>query len=173
LQTPLKLRYTIGQLMALIAAFACVLALPIVMAHATAADVAFMTCVLALPGIFLVLNFLIELVFGIQCPACSRWTLKRLARSRRYYQCPSCGARVKRSGFGLGVWRNASGPEHDAKYQPKTRERRWGGFAVPENPGDTTSGLLLHNKRVRHPGDVEADDDALDPNTGPHSPVRS
>ena len=149
-------RYTIGQFMALIAALACAFSVPRLIRSArfmTSGESMLLTCVAALPLILVVTNFLIELALGIQCPACSRWGLKRLARHRRYYHCPACGVRVKRSGF--GPWRDASGPNEAANYRRRDASRPWVGYSIPAEPGDTTSGQLLRNQRKRRPADRE------------------
>jgi hypothetical protein len=96
---------------------------------------------------FAVLNFLIEQLLGVQCPGCSRLTLKRLARYRRYYRCACCGLRVKRYGF--GPWLDATGPEDAPRYRRRDADRPWAGFSVPETLEGTTSGSLLRNKRSR------------------------
>jgi hypothetical protein len=101
-----------------------------------------------------VLNRLVDLVLGKSCPACSRGTLRRLARHRHYYRCSACRARFKR--FGHGPWLDASGPDDAARYRKPTEAGIWKGFAVPEKLDGSTSGLLLQNKRSRDlPGEVK------------------
>ena len=164
-------RYTIGQFMALIAALACAFSVPRLVRSArfmTSGESTLLTCVAALPLLLVVTNFLLELALGIQCPACSHWGLKRLARHRRHYQCPACGVRVKRSGF--GPWRDASGPDEAANYRRHNVPKPWAGFSVPAEPGDTTSGQLLRNQRMRRPPEGEANrNEVLDPD--PRAPA--
>lgn len=81
------------------------------------------------------------------CPVCSRPSLRRLARHRRFFRCSECRARVKLGPE--GEWWDASGPEDADKYQSKAESRRWAGFTVPSDLGGTTSGRLLGNKRSR------------------------
>jgi hypothetical protein len=137
-------RVTIGRLMALIAAFAVVLTLPHLQ---TLTEFKVAACAFALLPILILANYVVEALFGIRCPGCGRWTLRRLVSCSSYFSCSGCGMRYKR--FGLGPWLDATGPEDDAMYSGKTRARTWMGFSVPEDPGDTTSGALLRNKRLR------------------------
>ena len=99
-------RFTIGQVMVGIAVFASLLAVPRL---AVSPDRIVMVCLVGLLTVLVLLNMLVEMVFGKLCPSCSRWTLRRLARHRRYYRCSACGGRFK--WFGLGPWLDASGPE--------------------------------------------------------------
>jgi hypothetical protein len=127
-----------------VAAIALVMALPQLLMSPELVVVGwFAAALLAL----VLLNLLVEMVFGIQCPACSRWTLRRLARHRYYYRCSSCRARFKRLEFGR--WLDASGPEDAERYRLKSEARPWQGFAVPEDLDATTSGHLLQGKRSR------------------------
>lgn len=143
-----KRRFTIGRLMGLIAVLACLLAVPRLVMSPDLIVAAGLVAVLA--GL-LALNRLAEMVFGLPCPACARWSLHRLARHRGYYRCSACRARLRRIGF--GPWRDASGPEDASKFQRSPENGAWRGFQIPENPGETTSGLLLRNKRQRNPPD--------------------
>jgi hypothetical protein len=105
-----------------------------------------MVCLVGLLTALIVVHMLVEMIIGKQCPACSRWTLRRLARHRRFYRCTACRGRFKR---GLGPWLDASGPEDDWRYRKRSEAGTWKGFAAPENVGQTTSGRLLRNKRTR------------------------
>ncbi len=137
-------RYTIWHVMVGIAVLALLLAIPRLV---TSSSLPYVAGVVALfPGLA-ALNVVAGSVFGIPCPACSRWTLRRLARHRNYYRCSSCRLRVKR--FGFGPWLDASGPEDAGRYRQNTESRPWEGFAVPEDLEGTSSGLLLGNKRSR------------------------
>jgi hypothetical protein len=130
--------------MALIAGIACLLAVPRLIRSPDGPVFAYLLAFLAA---LVPLNALAEMVFGVPCPACSRWTLRRLARHPRYYRCSVCRARFKRSGF--GPWLDASGPDDAGRYRQASEARPWEGFAVPEDLDGTTSGLLLQNKRSR------------------------
>jgi ribosomal protein L37AE/L43A len=137
-------RFTIAQVMMVIAVFASLLAVPQL---AGSSDRIVMVCLVGLLTVLVLINMLVEMVFGKQCPACSRWTLRRLARHRRYYRCSECGGRFKR--FGLSPWLDASGPEDEARYRKRTEAGNWRGFAAPKDLGATTSGRLLRNKRTQ------------------------
>jgi len=144
-------RFTIGQVMLVIAVFAGLLAVPRL---ADSPDRIVMVCVVGLLTALLVLNLLVEMVFGKPCPACSCWTLRRLARHSRYYRCSTCGGRFK--WFGLGPWLDASGPEDAARYRQRTEAGTWQGFVAPKELGATTSGRLLQSKRTRDlPGELK------------------
>ena len=110
-----------------------------------------MVCLVGLLTAFVLLNMLVEMVFGKLCPSCSRWTLRRLARHRRYYRCSACGGRIK--WFRLGPWLDASGPEDAARYRKRTEAGTWKGFAAPKDLEATTSGRLL---RASEPGTCPA-----------------
>ena len=140
-----KSQVTIGQAMIFIAVFAATLALPHFQS-ATERKVA--VCVIALLPLMLLTDRCVDLLLGRLCPGCRRWSVRRLARHRSFYQCASCGARLKRS-F-LGPWCDASGPEHDAIFRGKPRRRTWIGFTRSQDPGDTTTtGSLLRSQRKR------------------------
>jgi hypothetical protein len=137
--------------MVVIAVFASLLAVPRLVASP---DRVVMVCLVAFLTVLVLLNMLIEMIFGMPCPSCGRWTLRRLARHRRYYRCSACRGRFKR--FGLGPWLDASCPEDAARYRKRTEAGTWKGFAAPKDLGGTTSGLLLQNKRTRDlPGEVK------------------
>jgi hypothetical protein len=133
--------------MALVAVLAYLLSLPHLR---TMGDAALTASLLAwFPALYF-LNILADVLVGNPCPACGRWTLRRLARAPSYFCCSCCGQRYKRSG--LASWRDASGPADAASFRGKSRARTWLGFAVPEDDGDTTTGLLLRNRRKRGRG---------------------
>src|SRR3954447_25424128 len=123
-----KQHYTIGRLMLWIAGIAFLLAAPRLVMTRTFPWV--VACAGVVPALAL-LNMLAGSVFGIPCPACARWTLRRLARHRNYYRCSSCRLRVKR--FGFGPWLDASGPEDEGRYRQKSESRPWQGYAVPDD----------------------------------------
>ena len=136
-------RFTIGQVMLVIAVFGGLLAIPQV---AASPDRTVLVCVVALLTVLGLLNMLVEQTLGKQCPACSRWTLRRLARHRRYYRCTACRGRFRR--FGLGPWLDASGPEDAARYRKPTESGIWKGFVVSDDVEPTTSSRLLQTKRT-------------------------
>ena len=104
---------------------------------------------------------LVEMVFGKLCPSCSRWTLRRLARHRRYYRCSACGGRFKWFNWAPGLMRPAP---RTARSRNRTEAGTWKGFAAPKDLGATTSGRLLQSKRTRDlPGG---------PKHQPHPPTR-
>ena len=137
-------RFTIGQVMVGIAVLASLLAVPRLV---SSPDRTVMVCLVGLLTALVLLNILVEMVFGMPCPSCDRWTLRRLARHRCYYRCSACRGRFKR--FGFGPWLDASGPEDAARFRKPTEAGTWKGFTVPEDLGGTTSGELLQNKRRR------------------------
>jgi len=137
-------RYTIGQVMVGIAVLASLLAVPRLV---FSPDRIVMVCLVGLLTALVVLNISVEMAFGRPCPACNRWTLRRLARHRCYYRCSSCRGRFKR--FGLGPWLDASGPEDAVRFRKPTEAGIWRGFTIPKNLEGTTSGELLRNKRGR------------------------
>jgi ribosomal protein L37AE/L43A len=142
-------RYTIGQLMLVIAAAAGGLAVPrLSQSPARPVVVSFLWVLATL----IVLNAMFEAVFAKVCPACSRRTLRRLARHRHYYRCSVCRARYKR--FGFGPWLDASGPEDAARYRKPSEAGIWKGFTVPKDPKGSNSGVLLASKRGRDLLDV-------------------
>src|SRR4051812_40985577 len=96
-------QFTIGQMMALITVLAGLLALP---HFQTPMEIQVAACVIALLPILLLANSLVEVMFGIRCPGCARWTLRRRSTSSSYYRCTGCRGRFKR--FGLGPWLDAS-----------------------------------------------------------------
>jgi hypothetical protein len=144
-------RYTIGQLMLMIAAAGGVLAISRRIqspTHPIALGI------LGLLGTVALLYAAIGAIIGGVCPTCSRRTLRRLARHRHYYRCSACRARFKR--FGSGPWLDASGPEDAARYRKPTDAGIWKGFSVPtaKDLKGSNSGVLLGSKRSRDPLDV-------------------
>ena len=100
-----RLRFSIGQWTALVAAVAMLYSLP---HQKTTADFQLVGSIFALLPVVLLVSVLVDAVVGIPCPGCGRWTLRRLARARPYYCCSQCRGRYKR--FGLGTWRDAADP---------------------------------------------------------------
>lgn len=137
-------RFTIGQVMVGIAVLASLLAVPRLV---SSPDRTVMVCLVGLLTTLVLLNILFEMAFGMPCPSCNRWTLRRLARHRCYYRCSACRGRFKR--FGFGPWLDASGPEDASRFRKPTDAGIWKGFTIPENLAGTASGELLQNKRSR------------------------
>jgi hypothetical protein len=141
-----KPRFTIGQVMVVIAAFACLLAIPSTVRLPNGPALAILAGWLALMSVLMIaLHLLIGIVIGFPCPSCSRWTLRRIARHPRYYHCGSCRARFKHAAF--GPWIDASGPEHEARFRKPSDAGTWRGFEVPEHLEGSTTGELLRDKR--------------------------
>ncbi len=135
-------RYTIGQIMLVIAVLAASLALPRLM---NSPDRLVVSCIVVVLAALVMINKLIEVVGGKPCPACSRRALRRLARHRHYYRCLECRAQLKR--FGFGPWIDASGPEDASRYRRPSEAGVWKEYAVPESLEGSSSGLLLRSKR--------------------------
>src|SRR4051794_38017439 len=108
-------RSTIGQAMVAIAVLASLLAVPQLV---VSPDRVVMVSLVGLLTALAVLHVLVESIIGLPCPSCGRWSLRRLARHRRFYRCSACRGRFKR--FGLGPWLDASGPEDSARFRKPT-----------------------------------------------------
>jgi hypothetical protein len=159
MQQPPRRRFTIGQWMVLVAVLAYFLSLPHLR---TMGDAVLTASLIAWLPILYFLNILADLLVGNPCPGCGHWTLRRLARASSYFSCSRCGRRYQR--FGLASWRDASGPVADAVFRGKSHARKWLGYSVPEDHGDTTTGLLVRKRRKRsRGGDAACDRDALPP----------
>jgi hypothetical protein len=141
-----RARYTIGQGMALVAVFAVMFALP---SPRSSTEVRVITSALASVLVLGLGSLAFDSFFGVLCPGCERWTMRRMARSPSYYRCGACRMRVRRTLLGFGPWLDASGPEDDARFRGTSRSGTWEGFSVPAEPGGSTSGALLRNKRLR------------------------
>jgi hypothetical protein len=139
---PAARQYTIGQIMGLVAFVALVLGLPRASAPMVRVTLSAALLMLILLGSLI---FFVRILGGIQCPRCSRLTIRRLARHRGYYQCVNCGLRVKR--YGLGPWYDASGADDDSKYRSSSAARPWAGFTTPADLSESASGTLLKSKR--------------------------
>lgn len=135
-------RYTIGQLMVVIAALAIVLALPQLI---NSPDRVAVFSLVGLLSVLALLNALIEVLFGKVCPACSRRALRRLARHHNYYRCLACRAQLKK--FGFGPWLDASGPEDAGRYRKRSEAGVWKEYTAPDKLDGSSCGLLLQSKR--------------------------
>ncbi len=96
----------------------------------------------------------LELALGVRCPSCEAWGMQLMAARPfrpRYYLCPACGARVKRSAAGR-AWRDASSEDDAPSYVTRLPAHPW--RHDPDLPPDDatltgTTGNLLSNKRRR------------------------
>jgi hypothetical protein len=145
-----RLRLTIAEVMALIPSAAAVLTLPRLQ---TRAEVAFAALMLAALPVFVLACILADLLIGIRCPGCGRWTMRRVALRSSYYRCLRCLRRYKRDESFLtsGPWLDASGPEDAAVFRGKAGRTRWAGYSVPQPRDDdaTTTGVLVRHRRRR------------------------
>jgi hypothetical protein len=149
MKTPGSARFTIGQVMVGIAVLASLLAVPRLV---LSPDRIVMVCLVGLLTVLFTMHVLVEMAVGSPCPACGRWTLRRLVRHRFYFRCSACRGRFKR--FGFGPWLDASGPGDDARFQRPTEAGIWKSFTIPKDLSGSTSGTLLQNKRARDLTDV-------------------
>lgn len=83
-----------------------------------------------------------------QCPRCNRRSLRALARAHHRYECVECKARLKRPGF-QRAWEDASGPEDDKFYRPRSNAGRWTAYEPPRLD-KSPLGKLLRNKWLRN-----------------------
>ena len=77
----------------------------------------------------------VPLLWGVQCPACSGWSLVRVASvsfGYRFYECADCRQRCKRPDMDA-PWEDASDLDDAIMYKPKLASVRpttdWGNFA--------------------------------------------
>ncbi len=146
---PRTSRYTIGQLMAVIALLAGLLAIPRIV---DSSDRLVFFCALGVLTVLCLVAVSLEYLVGKPCPACTRGVLRRLRKHGNHFRCSSCGARLKRFGFG-GPWLDASGPEDAARYGQPTGAGAWRGYIAPEQLDDSPSSRLLQRKRSRNLSD--------------------
>jgi len=78
----------------------------------------------------------VPLLWGVQCPSCSGWSLVRIASvsfGYRFYECVDCGQRCKRSDID-SPWEDASDLGDAIMYKPKLASLRpatdWRNFAL-------------------------------------------
>lgn len=137
-------RFTIGKIMLWTAGFAALMALPRLL---LARERPIVVDLVGALGVLFLVSEAIDAVIGRECPACSRRTLRRLARHRGYYRCLSCRAQLKR--FGFGPWLDASGPEDARRYGKSSEAGVWKTFEAPNDLEGSPSGALLGKKRSR------------------------
>ena len=155
---PTRLQLTIGQVMGLVAGVAVVCALlvsaPFGRVMRVIGFVALPMAALVAIGL-VVLQHLANPALGVGCPYCGRATLERRSvRSfgHRFYRCSHCGVRCMR--VILGGWKDASGPEHDPRYQAKAEADPWSaapGLEDEDLIASKTHHNLIQNKRNRQP----------------------
>lgn len=133
-------RYTIGQLMIVIAAASVLLSIP---EWWSPLLVWFAILGPTFLPLLITANTMIEWSLGRRCPVCSRRALRRLARHPRYYRCRACHARLKRTRF--GPWCDASGLKDDFRF--RSQSGNWRGYVPPVEGDDSTGGILLEGKR--------------------------
>jgi hypothetical protein len=144
--TERKARYTIGQVMVIIAIIACACAVLQVLRPPQSPGTTYLlsSLVLLVAGVA-ALHTLVNKMIGFTCPACHRPALRRMARHRRYYRCSACRARFKR--FRFGAWLDASGPEDADKFGKPGGAGTWEGYEMPTDLEGTATGHLLQDKR--------------------------
>src|SRR5690349_2959642 len=91
-----RLRLTIAEVMALIPAAAVHLALARMQ---SATEVTFAALLIATLPVFVLTCTLADLLIGIRCPGCGRWTLRRVALRSTYFRCLQCVGRYKRDEY--------------------------------------------------------------------------
>jgi predicted RNA-binding Zn-ribbon protein involved in translation (DUF1610 family) len=111
-------------------------------------------------GVVVILR-IVELIVGVTCPGCGEKRLERrfiTSFGERFYLCPDCGVRCRRSLFGLlgpFFWNDAAGPEFDAHYQKPKAEDPWNAPPGLEDDDEIviskTHANLVKNKRLRRP----------------------
>jgi hypothetical protein len=137
---------TIREWMARIVALALILSLFHVR---TTGDAWLIASLAAVLPILHMLDIVADLLVGTLCPGCGHRKLRRLNRARSHARCASCGARFKRSSF-LGAWCDASGPQDDHVFRGKSRRWSWIGYTIPHDDDQSTTGVLLRNRRERN-----------------------
>lgn len=141
-----KAHFTIGQIMARVAAVAVVLG-AMRLSRPEASTAVHILCLAA--GLFLGTYALLRIWGGILCPRCSQMTLRRLPAASggfRFFRCGACGIRLKR--YRLGPWLDASGSLDDFQFRRKSVAGTFQGALSPDVDG-TTCGMLLGKKRQR------------------------
>ena len=150
-------RWTIGQLMLLIAFVAILAAMFTIPPESRGLLVGIVAVAM---GILLPLHriqMMVEAGLGVGCPSCGRRGMERRAMASfgdRYFLCPTCGARKKR-GL-LGIWSDASGADFDDLYAKKKVEDPWSappGLEDDDVAYSKTHLNLVRNKRRRRPDD--------------------
>ncbi len=155
---PTRVQLRIGQAMGLVAGVAVVCALlvstPFGRILGYVGFVALPLALLVAVGMAAI-HYLGNPALGAGCPYCGRATLERRSVSsfgHRFYRCSGCGVRCMR--VILGGWKDASGPEHDARYQTQAEADPWTGPPGLEDEdliASKTHHNLIQGKRNRQP----------------------
>ncbi len=149
------IRFTIGQGMGLIAAFALTWAVLAAPGSARFVVTTLLPVAVLTIAPLVIAHHIVDNSIGLACPHCGRPTMGRRAVASfgpRYFRCESCGLRCKRRTF--GAWEDASGPEDDAKFRKRPDEDPW---TAPPGMEDEdliyskTHVNLVSNKRRRRP----------------------
>jgi hypothetical protein len=153
-------RFTIANVMLVVAATALTLGVVRTTGLAPVLAASAILATIAIVGIILGSRRVLELMYGHRCPVCGKRGLERraiLSFGERFFRCPSCGVRCRRSmlgGYGLFFWRDASGREYDALYEKPPEEDPWNappGLEDEEMIYSKTHLNLVRNKRRRSP----------------------
>ena len=89
------------------------------------------------------LTILGRLLAKVPCPKCRRGLLRQLAHHPRFFRCPACGMRLRRSW--TGTLRDAMGPEYAHRFGPTAGN--WLDAPIAD-ADETTCGTLLGRKRL-------------------------
>jgi len=150
-------RFTIGQVMGLVAGVALLLAILETPGAGRFVVTTLLPIAVLVAAPLVVANHLVDSSLGVTCPGCGKAAMERRAVASfgsRYYRCTGCGVRCRRPPF--GTWEDASGPEHDDKFRRKAEEDPW---TAPPGVGDDdliyskTHLNLVQSKRRRRPED--------------------
>jgi hypothetical protein len=154
-------RFTIANLMVLIASTALALAMITIPGFGSVLIAYVILAFLLVVSIFLTVRRVMELVYGLDCPACGQRGLERrsiLSFGERFFSCPACGIRCRRglySAFGFFLWKDASSPQYDTHYQRPVEEDPWNAPPGLEDEEESvtskTHANLVRNKRLRTP----------------------
>lgn len=155
-------QFTIANTMVVVAGIAVVLGIGLTPGFAPILGVVVIPSIIVGAGAYLGGRRLVELAYGHRCPGCHRLRMERKAVvsfGERFFLCPHCGLRCRRSLlglYGMFFWRDASGPEYDALYQKPREDDPWN--APPDLADEDflyskTHLNLVRNKRRRHPED--------------------
>jgi hypothetical protein len=155
-------RFTIGQGMIVVAAIAAAL-----YGVMSPGFLSFAISYLSLAAILilfvvLLIRRVVERNNGIVCPGCGKRGLERrsiLSFGERFFLCPDCGVRCRRSFLlgliGIAAWEDASAQEFDVYYEKPKAEDPWNSPPGLEDEDESfsskTHANLVRNKRLRSP----------------------
>jgi hypothetical protein len=153
-------RFTIANVMLIIAGVALTMAVVLTPGLAPVLLGFAILTTLALIGGLLATRRILELVYGHSCPRCKKRGLERravLSFGERFFSCPACGQRCRRSllgAYGLYAWSDASGPEFDSLFHKPQSDDPWNappGLEDEDMIYSKTHLNLVLNKRRRTP----------------------